>query len=197
MVISYLFPSDSDSISEKDISQSVPFSTFNSSTSRLRPLIAIVAMAKDRSIGRNGSIPWRLPEDMAHFKSTTMGHPIIMGRKTWESLPKRPLPGRRNIVISRNADYKAEGAEVFPAIEDAIAACELTESPVIIGGSQLYHSALPYCTELIITEIDTTIPDADTHFPDLDKNDWQMVSASEPSISKTGLLYRFVIYRRK
>ncbi len=197
MEISYLFPSDSDSISEKDISQTVPFSTFNSSTSRLRPLMAIVAMAKDRAIGRNGSLPWRLPEDMAHFKATTMGHPIIMGRKTWESLPKRPLPGRRNIVISRNIGYMAEGAEVFPAIEDAIAACELTESPVIIGGSQLYHSALPYCTEVTVTEIDTTVPDADTHFPVLSENDWQVVSTSEPEISKTGLSYRFVTYRRK
>lgn len=197
MEISYLFPKDSDTISDRDLSQTVPFSTFNSSTSRLRPLTAIVAMAKDRAIGRNGSLPWRLPEDLAHFKSTTMGHPIIMGRKTWESLPKRPLPGRRNIVISRNADYKAEGAEIYPAIEDAIAACGLTESPVIIGGAQLYRSALPYCTQVIITEIYTTVPDADTHFPDLCENEWQIISASEPEISQTGLSYRFITYSRK
>lgn len=197
MEISYLFPKDSDTISDKDLSQTVPFSTFNSSTARLRPLMAIVAMAKDGAIGRNGSLPWRLPEDLAHFKATTMGRTIIMGRKTWESLPKRPLPGRRNIVISRNADYKAEGAEIYPSIEDAVSSCGLTESPVIIGGAQLYHSALPYCTEVIITEIDTAVPDADTHFPNLDENEWQIVSALEPEISKTGLSYRFITYRRK
>lgn len=197
MEISYLFPSDSDSISEKDINQTVPFSTFNSTTSRPRRLMAIVAMAKDRAIGLNGSMPWRLPEDLAHFKATTMGHPVIMGRKTWESLPARPLPGRRNIVISRNAGYHAGEVEVFPSVEDAIAACDTAEMPVIIGGAQLYNSALPYCTDIIITEIDTTVPDADTYFPPLSDSDWQMVSVSEPATSKTGFSYRFVTYRRK
>ncbi|MDE6340155.1 MAG: dihydrofolate reductase, partial [Muribaculaceae bacterium] len=90
---------------------------FNSEVARLRSVTAIVAMARDNAIGRAGSLPWRLPEDMAHFKAFTMGHPIIMGRKTWESLPKRPLPGRRNIVVSRSPLYEAEGAEVFPSVE--------------------------------------------------------------------------------
>ncbi len=197
MEISYLFPSDPDSISEKDICQTMPFSTFNSSTFRNRQVTAIVAMAKDRAIGRDGSLPWRLPEDMAHFKLTTMGHPIIMGRKTWESLPKSPLPGRRNIVISRNEEYDAEGAETFSSVEDAIAACPTTETPIIIGGSQLYNSALPYCTKIIVTEIDTTIPDADTHFPELSEKEWETSDVSEKFESKSGLTYRFITYCRK
>jgi len=197
MEISVVFPSDSSSITEKDIKEAIPFSTFNSETSRPRQLLAIVAIAADRAIGRNGSMPWKLPEDMAHFKATTMGHPVIMGRKTWESLPKKPLPGRRNIVVTGNKGYEATGAETFRSVEAAVAACAPVELPVIIGGSQLYASALPLCTRLIITEINTTVPDADTHFPALDENKWFMTECSEWLISKSGLEYRFVTYSRK
>ncbi|MDE6028560.1 MAG: dihydrofolate reductase, partial [Muribaculaceae bacterium] len=96
METSILFPSDPDKISEKDIWQLHPFSTFNSRTSRLKELWAIVATNLSGAIGRKGNLPWHLPEDLRHFKELTMGHPVIMGRKTWESLPKRPLPGRLN-----------------------------------------------------------------------------------------------------
>lgn len=197
MEISSLFPSDSDVVTEKDLSRSIPFSAFNSSTSRPRSLTAIVAMAADRAIGRNGDIPWRLPEDMAHFKSSTMGHPVIMGRKTWESLPKRPLPGRRNIVVSRNAGYMADGAEVFTSVAEAVAACEPAEEPMLIGGASLYAAAMPMCTRVIATEIDTTIPDADTHFPELPAHEWVAMEESDTMVSKTGLQYRFVTYTRR
>lgn len=110
MEIISLYPSDPDMISEKNIEGAIPFSTFNSESRRLRRLKAIVAMANDRAIGRQGTLPWHLPEDLAHFKATTLGNPIVMGRKTWESLPRRPLPGRRNMVVSANSGYVAEGA---------------------------------------------------------------------------------------
>lgn len=197
MEISSLFPSRNDVISEKDSRNSIPFSMFNSEISRLRPVIAIVAMGRNRAIGRGGSLPWRLPEDMAHFKSLTMGHPVIMGRKTWESLPKRPLPGRKNIVISRSPFYEAQGADVYPTIEDAIAACPPSETPVIIGGAQIYSAAFPLYSKIVVTEIDTEIPDADTFFPEIDPSIWNRIDDGETMVSKTGLKYRFVTYLKK
>lgn len=197
MEITSVFPSSPDSVPDKDIREAIPFSTFNSETSRGREVTAIVAMSSDRAIGRDGSLPWHLPEDMAHFKATTMGHPVIMGRKTWESLPKRPLPGRRNIVVTGNPDYTAEGAEVFASPEAAIAACPSTETPVIMGGAQLYHCSLPMCTRLIVTEVKTTVPDPDTFFPVISDREWSRSECGEWLLSKKGLEYRFVTYLRK
>lgn len=197
MEISSLFPSHTDVISEKDSRNSIPFSMFNSEIARTRPVTAIVAIAHNNAIGRAGTLPWRLPEDMAHFKAFTMGHPVIMGRKTWESLPKRPLPGRRNIVISRSPLYEAEGAEVFPSVEDAIAACPAADTPVVIGGAQIYATAFPFCSKIVVTEIDTDIPDADTFFPSIDPMIWSRKEDSEALTSKTGLRYRFVTYIKK
>lgn len=197
MEISVLFPADPDLISEKDMSQTRPFSVFNSSTSRTRPVIAIVAMASDRAIGKDGGIPWRLPEDMAHFKSTTMGHPVVMGRKTWESLPQKPLPGRRNIVITHSADYQADGAEVAASLEEAIALCDIMEIPMITGGASIYAASLSLCSEVIVTEVECTVPDADTYFPELPENEWQIADKSEKMCSRTGLGYRFITFRRK
>ncbi len=120
-----------------------------------------------------------------------------MGRKTWESLPRRPLPGRRNMVVSANSGYVAEGAEVFGSVEMAIAACPASETPVIIGGASIYKTALPYCTDIIVTQVDTTVPDADTFFPELSQEEWKISECSEWMTSVKGLKYRFVSFSRK
>jgi len=195
MEVSILFPSDPDSISEKDLTQIHPYSTYNSLTHRGREVWCVVAMASDRSIGRGGDLPWRLSEDLKHFKALTMGHPVIMGRKTWESLPKRPLPGRRNIVVSRNDSYIADGAEVFDSVEAAIDACR--EIPFIIGGGKIYESALPYLTRIYSTEVDVTVSDADTKFPRLKDSEWEVSESSPEQFSSNGIGYKFVTRIRK
>lgn len=195
METSILFPSDPDKISEKDHLQLHPFSIYNSTTSRGRELRAIVAMNGERVIGKSGELPWHLPEDLRHFKQLTMGHPVIMGRNTWESLPKRPLPGRRNIVVSRNPDFHAEGAEVFSSIEEAVEACR--EVPFIIGGEQIYRAALPFCNRIFITEVDAEVDTADAFFPPLPSKEWDETERGEEMVSKTGVRYRFVTKIRR
>ncbi len=137
------------------------------------PLSMVVAIGDDGAIGRNGQVPWRIPEDLKHFKDVTMGHAIIMGRKTWDEV-KRPLPGRRNLVVTRNASLVLEGAEVFTTLEAAIAAARTTDpEPSIIGGSELYRLALPLATRIHLTEVHRTV-DADTFFR-LDRSGWREV----------------------
>ena len=116
----------------------------------------IYARAANGVIGHNGDMPWRLPKDMAHLKATTMGHPVIMGRKTWESIPPkfRPLPGRRNIVVTRNADWRADGAERAGSLEDAIALCASAPLVWVIGGAEIYRQAVPLATLAEVTEIE-------------------------------------------
>lgn len=123
----------------------------------------IVAMARNRTIGRNNTLPWRLPEDLQFFKRTTLGHPIIMGRNTYESIG-RPLPGRRNIVVSRQENYRAAGCEVVSSLEAALALCQSTQDVFVIGGSQLYALALPQAERLYVTEIKQEV-EGDAHFP--------------------------------
>lgn len=124
----------------------------------------VVAMAADRAIGIDQSIPWRLPEDMKLFKRLTMGHPILMGRKTWESLG-RPLPGRQNIVLTRDISYRAEGATVIPDLS-ALENLELTDSEVmVIGGAQIYAHLLPKMQKLYVSEVEGEY-EADTWFPE-------------------------------
>ena len=155
-----------------------------------KELWAIVAMGRNGEIGLNGDMPWHLPEDLRHFKETTMGHPVIMGRTTWESLPKRPLPGRLNIVLTRNADYSAAGAETALSMEDAVKKCDLT--PFVIGGGEVYKMALPLLSRLFVTRIDADFPEADTYFPDFSR--MRLQEQSETFTSKTGLDYRFETY---
>jgi dihydrofolate reductase len=133
----------------------------------------IVARARNGVIGRDGALPWRLPEDLAHFKRTTMGRPVVMGRKTWESIG-RPLPGRRNIVVSRQAGFVAAGAEVAPSLEAALALCAGEADVFVIGGAQLYAAALARAGRLIVTEIDADF-EGDTHFPAPDPRQWRQV----------------------
>ncbi|MFZ9264589.1 MAG: dihydrofolate reductase [Polynucleobacter sp.] len=156
-------------------------------------LAIIVARAKNGVIGVNNTLPWHLPEDLKHFKNTTLGCPIIMGRNTWLSLG-RPLPGRRNIVVSRNPEFKAEGAETFTSLEDAIDACASVEKAFIIGGAQIYDEALAYVDKLIITEVDTEV-EGDAFFPDIDDMMWEEVAREEHNNGQ--LAYAFVTYNSK
>jgi dihydrofolate reductase len=131
----------------------------------------IVAMTKDRIIGKGGKLPWRLPDDMKHFKTTTMGHAIIMGRKTWEETG-RPLPGRRNLVVTSRA---IEGVETFRTIEAAIEAARTTDAePYVIGGGEIYKAALPFATKLVITWVKADA-EGDTRFPEIDFSKWKEV----------------------
>lgn len=155
--------------------------------------------AQDRvgAIGRAGTIPWRVPEDMKRFKELTGGGAVIMGRKTWESLPAsvRPLPGRRNIVITRAADYRADGAEVMHELEAALAAVGHVAS--IIGGGEIYTVAMDHATHLRVTEVDVLVDNADAFAPPVDPERWVAETVGEWLYSSTGTLYRFVDYVRR
>lgn len=130
----------------------------------------IVAIDRNRAIGNAGDQLFYIREDLRHFKELTLGHPVIMGRKTFEALPRGPLPGRRNIVITRNPAFRPEGAETAPSLEAALALCAdaNADEAFIIGGAQIYALALPLATDLYITEIDAAAPAADTYFPAFD-----------------------------
>ncbi len=155
-------------------------------------LTLVVAYARNRVIGRDNTLPWRLPGDLAHFKRTTLGHPIIMGRNTWESLG-RPLPGRHNIVISRNPDYRAEGATVVDSLQAALHAVQ-GEQAFVIGGAQIYTQALALATRIIATEIQADVP-GDAFFPLLPAFAWRE-TAREAQPEENGLRYDFVTYQR-
>ncbi len=130
-----------------------------------KPLISIiVAMANNRVIGKNNDMPWHLPADLQHFKSVTLGKPIIMGRKTYESIG-RPLPGRQNIIVSRNPEYRVEGCKVVRSLQEATALVQNEEEIMIIGGGKLYAQALESADRLYLTFIDLEV-DGDTHFPE-------------------------------
>jgi dihydrofolate reductase len=154
----------------------------------------IWAQSTSGVIGRDGGIPWRLPEDQARFKELTMGHTVVMGRLTWESLPAkvRPLPGRRNVVITRQADYPADGAEVVTTIEDALTG----DQSWVIGGEQVYALALPIATRCEVTEVEIDLPrqDADAVAPVLDEA-WTGTTGDWLT-SRSGLRYRYHSYRR-
>ncbi|MGN6579202.1 MAG: dihydrofolate reductase [Bordetella sp.] len=156
-------------------------------------LTLIVAYASNRVIGRDNGLPWKLPGDLAHFKRTTLGHPIIMGRKTWESLG-RPLPGRTNIVVTRQADYAAAGAVVVTSLQAALDACTNDAEPFIIGGAQLYALALPTADRIVATEVHARI-DGDAWFPELPQNQWRETDR-QAQPEENGLRYDFVTYER-
>lgn len=156
----------------------------------------IVAIGLDGSIGRKGNLIWKIPEDLKHFKAITTGHPVIMGRKTWESLPKRPLPNRRNIVLTRRQDYDAPGAETVYSVKDALEATKDLE-PFIIGGEEIYKAFMPFVNEIFLTRIETSCDDADA-FLELDlKDSWEKVEESESFRAPEGVTYRYERYIRK
>jgi dihydrofolate reductase len=129
-------------------------------------LSLVAAVARGEVIGRGGTLPWHLPEDMARFRELTMGHPVVMGRRTWDSLPDRfrPLPGRRNVVVTRNETWAADGAERAGSLDDALELLEDTPQGFVIGGAEVFAEALPLADELLLTEIDLEV-EGDTFFP--------------------------------
>ena len=157
-------------------------------------LTLIAAVARNGVIGNDNALPWRLPEDLKHFKELTLGHPIIMGRKTWASLG-RPLPGRRNIVISRDPDFKAPGGIVVASLAAALAASADASEAFVIGGAEIYALALPEAQCLRLTEIDRDFP-GDTHFPGFDPAAWRETERKSHRAAD-GLDYTFVTYQRQ
>lgn len=159
----------------------------------------IAAVTSDKmGLGRAGELLYRLSPDMKHFKTLTMGHPIIMGRKTFESFPKGALPGRRNMVISRSETFSAPGAEVFRSIDDALAALAPEDDAYIIGGGEIYRQLFPVADRLELTLIHATSPDdTDTFFPEIDNSRWTKTSESEVFVDeKTGIPYQFICLSR-
>lgn len=136
-----------------------------------RGLSLVVAMDEERVIGREGGLPWRLPNDLKQFKQRTLGNTVLMGRKTWESLPIKPLPGRDNRVLTRDARYRAEGAQVFTDLQAALAAPALGEV-IVIGGAELYALALPRAQRIYLTRVHARVG-GDAWFPALDEKDWR------------------------
>lgn len=167
----------------------------------MKPIVTIiVAVARDGAIGRRGDLLFHISDDLRRFKRLTMGHPIVMGRKTFESFPKVPLPGRTNIVVTRNGDYDGRGATVADSLDEAlkIAAAEETGRIFIIGGGEIYRQAFGIADALELTAIDAAVDDADTFFPPVNDVDWQLTEKSEPMTDpKTSISYSFKTYTRR
>ena len=155
----------------------------------------IYAYARNGTIGKDGQMPWHLPEDLAHFKRVTLGQPVIMGRKTWDSLPARfrPLPGRVNIVITRQADWQAEGALRAASIEDAMRLCGDAPDAWIMGGAEIYRQAEPLASTAVVTEINADF-EGDAFAPTLSPA-WQE-TARESHVAASGLAFNFVTYHQ-
>jgi dihydrofolate reductase len=160
-----------------------------------KPLTVIAAVARNGVIGVGNALPWHLPEDLQHFKALTMGNAVIMGRKTWESLPPkfRPLPGRHNIVVTRDPAYAAPGATVVHSLEEAAAAAGDAQA-FVIGGAGLYRQALALATRLELTEIDADFA-GDAHFPEFERNGWREVARANGHAADVS--YAFVTYDRR
>lgn len=165
------------------------------------PLAMIAALARNRVIGLDNQMPWHLPADLRHFKTMTLGKPIIMGRKTWDSLG-RPLPGRLNIVVSRQADLRLEGAEVFGSLEDALVRADAwareqgVDELILIGGAQLYTQALPLAERLYLTRIELE-PAGDAHFPEWLGHEWQRDSHAAHAAEGDAPAYAFEAWSRR
>ncbi|MCX7897328.1 MAG: dihydrofolate reductase [Rhodocyclaceae bacterium] len=159
-------------------------------------VVIIAAVARNGVIGKENRLPWHLPEDLAHFKALTLDQAVIMGRKTWESLPSRfrPLPRRQNIVVTRARDYAASGACLAHTLEEALAKVEAGKTAYVIGGAQLYAQALPYAQRLELTEIDADF-EGDAHFPAFTRSAWRELRRT-PQVSVSGLRFAFVSYVR-
>jgi dihydrofolate reductase len=156
----------------------------------------IWAMDRNRLIGSNNAMPWHLPADWAFFRRTTTGHPVLMGRKTFESIGAKPLKGRENFVLTRDLDYVAEGCTLIHSFEEALQLAQGEGEFFIMGGSEIYAKFLPYADRLYITRIDHEFS-GDAYFPEFDESDWQLVS-SEPGMTdeKNPYVYHFYTYDR-
>jgi len=164
-------------------------------------LALIAAVARNGVIGRDGALPWHLAGDMQHFRELTRGCPVVMGRRTWDSLPPRyrPLPGRANIVVTRRAGWSAEGAQVAPSLPAALRLAQLRLGPTrrvyVIGGAQLYREALPLADVLELTEVQADV-DGDAQFPFWDRGQFDEVSRT-PQPAEHGVPFDFVTYRKR
>ena len=157
----------------------------------------VAAVARDGVIGRDNTIPWRIPEDAQRFRALTIGHPVVMGRRTWDSLPVRfrPLPGRRNVVVTRNRAWHPDGAERAGSLADALRRLGTAEQVFVIGGAELYAQALPMADELLLTEVEAEV-EGDVFFPIWDRATFEEESR-EKHVSETGIPFSFVTYVRK
>jgi dihydrofolate reductase len=162
-------------------------------------LALIVAASENGVIGTGGTLPWRIPEDMRGFKEKTLGKPCIMGRKTWESFPKRPLPGRPNIVITRDRHFTAEGATVVHSFDEALRAAERlkgdAEEIMVLGGAEIYAMALPRADRIYLTRVHATV-EGDTRLPELDTQAWREVSA-QPAREPAQYRATFIVLDRQ
>ena len=164
-------------------------------TPRPSRISIIVAMARNRVIGANGAIPWHLPEELKLFKSLTMGHHLIMGRKTYESIG-RLLPGRTTVIVSRQPGYRVPGATVAHSVGDAIAACAGDDETFVIGGEEIFRAALPLANRLYITTVDAEIP-GDTYMPEINESQWrETASQSFPADARNRYAFRFASHER-
>lgn len=160
-------------------------------------LSIIVAVSEDMGIGRGNDLLWNLPADMKRFKTLTMGKPVIMGRRTWESLPKRPLPGRRNIVITDIKGEKFDGAEAAHSPGEAAALCSDSSEAFVIGGGSIYRQLMPLAGRLYITHVHAKAP-ADVFFPEIDPAEWVEVSTEDHVSEDAGMVaYTYAIYERR
>ena len=158
-------------------------------------VVLVAAVAANRVIGAGNRLPWRLADDLKRFRALTVGHAVIMGRKTWESLP-RALPERQNIVVTRQRDYVAAGAELAPSFAAALACVRMPDPVFCIGGGELYRAALPYATTLQLTEIARDF-DGDAHFPAFERDDWRETAREDrPPEGPDGFAYAYVTYER-
>ena len=154
-------------------------------------IVLVVAIADNGVIGKQGAIPWHISEDMKRFKALTLGHTVVMGRKTWDSLPRKPLPGRVNVVVTRQADWQAQGAVAASSLGQATAGTSGTV--MVIGGKEIYERALPLATRIELTEVHQDF-DGDTRF-DLDRAGWHE-TAREDHVTPDGLAYSYVTLTR-
>ena len=157
----------------------------------------VAAVARGGVIGLDNTIPWHIPEDLARFRSLTMGHPVVMGRRTWDSLPDRfrPLPGRQNVVVTRNPAWTAEGADPAGSLEEALELVSDAHEAFVIGGADLFAAALPLADELRLTEIELDV-EGDVFFPPFEPAAFEE-AAREQLVSETGAAFAFVTYRRR
>ncbi|MCH5214378.1 MAG: dihydrofolate reductase [Muribaculaceae bacterium] len=161
-----------------------------------RNITMIASVGTNRELGAGGELCWRIPADLKRFKRLTTGHAVVMGRKTWESLPVKPLGGRLNIVITHNENYQAPGATVVPSLEAAINAADGYDI-FIIGGESVYAAAMPMAGRLELTRVMAGCPEADAFFPEFDPAEWAMVTAEEPDDASADPPYRFETWERK
>ncbi|GHU07739.1 dihydrofolate reductase [Betaproteobacteria bacterium] len=159
-------------------------------------IILIAAVARNGVIGRDNALPWRLKADLARFRAHTLGHPLLMGRKTWESLGK-PLPGRRNLVLTRQPGYTAQGCEVFASADEALAALAAAEKVFVIGGAEIYRALLPQADTLLLTEVSAEVT-GDAHFPAFERTRFKETSRTPcPADADNEYAFDFVEYRRQ